>query len=206
MELTVLGCSGSYGAPAGGACSGYLVRAGDAVIWMDCGNGTFANLQQHIDPDRSHRGRDHARPPRPLRRHLRPARDVQVRPRAQRPAGVRARRRREAARGPRRRLGRHVRLARSSATATRATIGDADAALLAHRPPAAHGRGRDRARRQASRLHRRHRTGVERRRVRSRRRPRALGGDVPARRHPRADPPLGAPGRRSGARGAGAPR
>ena len=28
MELTVLGCSGSYGAPAGGACSGYLVRAG----------------------------------------------------------------------------------------------------------------------------------------------------------------------------------
>lgn len=50
MELTVLGCSGSYGAPAGGACSGYLVRAGDANIWMDCGNGTFANLQQHIDP------------------------------------------------------------------------------------------------------------------------------------------------------------
>ena len=36
------------------------------------------------------------------------------------------------------------------------------------------------------------------------RRSRALGGDVPARRHPRADPPLGAPGRRSGARGAGA--
>ena len=50
MELTVLGCSGSYGAPAGGACSGYLVRAGDAVIWMDCGNGSFANLQQHADP------------------------------------------------------------------------------------------------------------------------------------------------------------
>ena len=50
MELTVLGCSGSYGAPAGGACSGYLVRAGDANIWMDCGNGSFANLQQHIDP------------------------------------------------------------------------------------------------------------------------------------------------------------
>jgi ribonuclease BN (tRNA processing enzyme) len=50
MELTVLGCSGSYGAPAGGACSGYLVRAGDAAIWMDCGNGSFANLQQHIDP------------------------------------------------------------------------------------------------------------------------------------------------------------
>jgi ribonuclease BN (tRNA processing enzyme) len=50
MELTVLGCSGSYGAPAGGACSGYLVRAGGAVIWLDCGNGSFANLQQHADP------------------------------------------------------------------------------------------------------------------------------------------------------------
>jgi ribonuclease BN (tRNA processing enzyme) len=50
MELTVLGCSGSYGAPAGGACSAYLVRAGDATIWMDCGNGSFLNLQQHIDP------------------------------------------------------------------------------------------------------------------------------------------------------------
>jgi ribonuclease BN (tRNA processing enzyme) len=50
VELTVLGCSGSYGSPAGGACSGYLVRAGDATIWMDCGNGSFANLQQHANP------------------------------------------------------------------------------------------------------------------------------------------------------------
>ncbi len=51
MELTVLGCSGSYGSPAGGGCSGYLVRAGGAVIWMDCGNGSFANLQQHANPE-----------------------------------------------------------------------------------------------------------------------------------------------------------
>jgi len=51
VELTVLGCSGSYGSPAGGACSGYLVRAGDAVIWMDCGNGSFTNLQQHANPE-----------------------------------------------------------------------------------------------------------------------------------------------------------
>jgi ribonuclease BN (tRNA processing enzyme) len=51
VELTVLGCSGSYGSPAGGACSGYLVRTADAVIWMDCGNGSFANLQQHASPD-----------------------------------------------------------------------------------------------------------------------------------------------------------
>jgi ribonuclease BN (tRNA processing enzyme) len=47
MDLTVLGCSGSYGAPAGGACSGYLVRAGGTSIWMDCGNGSLANLQHH---------------------------------------------------------------------------------------------------------------------------------------------------------------
>jgi len=50
VELTVLGCSGSYGAPAGGACSGYLVRAGDVAVWLDCGNGSFANLQQHVHP------------------------------------------------------------------------------------------------------------------------------------------------------------
>jgi ribonuclease BN (tRNA processing enzyme) len=48
MDLTVLGCSGSYGAPAGGACSGYLVRTGDTAIWLDCGNGSFPMLQQHI--------------------------------------------------------------------------------------------------------------------------------------------------------------
>ncbi len=50
MELTVLGCSGSYGSPSGGACSGYLVRAGDEVVWLDCGNGSFTNLQQHANP------------------------------------------------------------------------------------------------------------------------------------------------------------
>jgi ribonuclease BN (tRNA processing enzyme) len=50
IELTVLGCSGSYGAPAGGACSGYLVRAGGETIWLDCGNGTLAALQRHADP------------------------------------------------------------------------------------------------------------------------------------------------------------
>ncbi len=51
MDLIVLGCSGSYGAPAGGACSGYLVRAGGSTIWLDCGNGTFPNLQQHLPID-----------------------------------------------------------------------------------------------------------------------------------------------------------
>jgi len=48
MELIVLGANGSYAAPAGGACSGYLVREKTTNIWLDCGNGTFANLQRHL--------------------------------------------------------------------------------------------------------------------------------------------------------------
>ena len=48
MELTVLGCSGSYGALRRRAAA--TSCAGDAVIWMDCGNGSFANLQQHANP------------------------------------------------------------------------------------------------------------------------------------------------------------
>jgi len=48
VELTVLGCSGSYGGPDGGACSGYLVREDGAAVWLDCGNGTFGPLQRHL--------------------------------------------------------------------------------------------------------------------------------------------------------------
>ena len=48
MELTVLGCAGSFGAPGGGACSGYLLRTDTTAIWMDCGNGTFGHLQEHV--------------------------------------------------------------------------------------------------------------------------------------------------------------
>jgi ribonuclease BN (tRNA processing enzyme) len=51
VELTVLGCSGSFGAPTGGACSGYLVRTAAATLWLDCGNGTLANLQRHAAVD-----------------------------------------------------------------------------------------------------------------------------------------------------------
>lgn len=51
IQLTVLGCSGSYGAPAGGACSSYLIRAEETLVWLDCGNGSFANLQQHMLPE-----------------------------------------------------------------------------------------------------------------------------------------------------------
>jgi ribonuclease BN (tRNA processing enzyme) len=50
VDLTVLGCSGSYGSARAGACSGYLLREGDTAIWLDCGNGTFPHLQQHVDP------------------------------------------------------------------------------------------------------------------------------------------------------------
>jgi len=62
--LTVLGCDGSYPGPRG-AASGYLVEAGGAVLWLDAGPGTFANLQAEIDPGRvdavvlSHEHPDH---------------------------------------------------------------------------------------------------------------------------------------------------
>lgn len=49
VELTVLGCSGSFGGSGGAACSGYLLQSGDTSVWMDCGNGTFGHLQEHID-------------------------------------------------------------------------------------------------------------------------------------------------------------
>jgi ribonuclease BN (tRNA processing enzyme) len=51
LELTVLGCSGSFNGAKGGACSGYLLRAGATNIWLDCGNGTFGHLQQHIEAE-----------------------------------------------------------------------------------------------------------------------------------------------------------
>jgi len=66
LSVTILGCSGGY-AGAGGACSGYLVRSGDASLWLDAGSGTFANLQRHISMDQinaivlSHEHPDHWR-------------------------------------------------------------------------------------------------------------------------------------------------
>jgi ribonuclease BN (tRNA processing enzyme) len=47
LTITVLGCDGSYAGP-GGACSGYLLSSDDTHVWLDCGSGTLANLQQHI--------------------------------------------------------------------------------------------------------------------------------------------------------------
>jgi ribonuclease BN (tRNA processing enzyme) len=48
LRLAVLGSSGSYGGP-GNACSGYLVTSGGYRVWIDCGPGTLAAVQQHAD-------------------------------------------------------------------------------------------------------------------------------------------------------------
>jgi ribonuclease BN (tRNA processing enzyme) len=50
VELTVLGCTGSYPGP-GDVCSGYLVEGGGVRLWLDCGPGTLARLQEHVDLD-----------------------------------------------------------------------------------------------------------------------------------------------------------
>jgi ribonuclease BN (tRNA processing enzyme) len=47
LTITVLGCSGTYAGP-GNACSGYLVSDGSTHVYLDCGPGTLANLQQHV--------------------------------------------------------------------------------------------------------------------------------------------------------------
>lgn len=48
LSLTVLGCDGTYAGP-GGACTGYLLSHGDTRVWVDCGPGTLANVQLHVD-------------------------------------------------------------------------------------------------------------------------------------------------------------
>jgi ribonuclease BN (tRNA processing enzyme) len=48
MRVTVLGKSPSW-QDAGGACSGYLIQDGDASLLLDCGNGVFGKLRQHLD-------------------------------------------------------------------------------------------------------------------------------------------------------------
>ncbi|HEX3032817.1 MAG TPA: MBL fold metallo-hydrolase [Bacillota bacterium] len=48
MRLTILGCWAPY-PKAGGNCSGYLVQAGDTALILDMGNGTFGELEKHLD-------------------------------------------------------------------------------------------------------------------------------------------------------------
>lgn len=47
LELTVLGCSGSYPGP-GAPSSGYLVRSPSTTLLLDAGSGTLVNLQHHV--------------------------------------------------------------------------------------------------------------------------------------------------------------
>ena len=48
MKVTVLGKYGPY-PPAGGNCSGYLLEGNKTKILMDCGNGTFSQLQKYTN-------------------------------------------------------------------------------------------------------------------------------------------------------------
>ncbi|AKK03851.1 MBL fold metallo-hydrolase [Corynebacterium epidermidicanis] len=54
MKLTIIGCSGSLGSPAGPA-SGYLVQApGAPGVLMDMGPGVLAELQKVVNPSEVH--------------------------------------------------------------------------------------------------------------------------------------------------------
>lgn len=48
MRITVLGKSPAW-QDADGACSGYLVQEGEYSLLLDCGNGVFSKLRNHID-------------------------------------------------------------------------------------------------------------------------------------------------------------
>ncbi|RJL34437.1 MBL fold metallo-hydrolase [Bailinhaonella thermotolerans] len=50
MRLTALGTATPYPRPDH-ACSGYLLEAGEARVWVDAGPGTLANLQRHAAVD-----------------------------------------------------------------------------------------------------------------------------------------------------------
>lgn len=49
MRLTVLGCEGPYPS-ANGACSGYLLEAGDVRVLLDCGPGVLSRLTTLCEP------------------------------------------------------------------------------------------------------------------------------------------------------------
>jgi ribonuclease BN (tRNA processing enzyme) len=50
VQLTVLGCATPYPA-VGNPCSGYVVSAGGARIWVDAGSGTLGELQRYVRLD-----------------------------------------------------------------------------------------------------------------------------------------------------------
>lgn len=47
LTVTVLGSAGTFAHP-GNACSGYLVQTPETSVWLDCGPGTLAALQEHV--------------------------------------------------------------------------------------------------------------------------------------------------------------
>jgi ribonuclease BN (tRNA processing enzyme) len=48
LRITVLGKSPSW-QDAGGACSGYLIQTEGTTVLLDCGNGVFGKLREHLD-------------------------------------------------------------------------------------------------------------------------------------------------------------
>jgi ribonuclease BN (tRNA processing enzyme) len=48
LRITVLGKSPSW-QDAGGACSGYLIEEGGTRLLLDCGNGVFGKMREHVD-------------------------------------------------------------------------------------------------------------------------------------------------------------
>lgn len=50
LDLTILGASPAAQNP-GGACSSYLIRGPSTAVVLDCGSGSFSNLQRHIAPE-----------------------------------------------------------------------------------------------------------------------------------------------------------
>ncbi len=106
MRLTVLGKSPSW-QDAGGACSGFLLQASGTNVLLDCGNGVFGKLREHLDYTEvdavliSHLHADHfldlvpfsyaltyAPKQQPVPVHTWPGTDSPVRPRLLAPAGA----------------------------------------------------------------------------------------------------------------------
>ena len=79
MRLRVLGSSGGYPAP-GNPSSGFLLEHGASKLWLDAGNGTFAELQRLADFTKIDALRAQPRPRRPLRRRLSSPRGSPLRP------------------------------------------------------------------------------------------------------------------------------
>ena len=53
LRLTVLG-AGPAAPNVGSACSGYLLRADDTAVLLDCGSGTAGRIGQHLAPQQLH--------------------------------------------------------------------------------------------------------------------------------------------------------